>query len=78
MVVGSMMEDGIEDFDQNHYLDSLGVLVYGNMNDTGDGGIVGADIECYAAQGVHWMVEDNMDGVGLLVGWGKVTFSNSW
>jgi len=44
------------------------------MNDTDDCGMVGVDTECYAAQGFHWMVENNMDCVG---GWGIVILSNS-
>ena len=64
MVVRNMVEDGIEDFDQNHHLDSLDVLVFGNMNDIDNRGMVGLDTECYAVQGIHWMVGVIMDGVG--------------
>ena len=47
--------------------------MFGNMNDIDYGGMVGVDTECYAAQGVHWMVEGNMDGVGRL---GEAIVSN--
>ena len=49
MMVGNMAEDCLGDFDQNHYLDSLAVSVFGNMNYTANGGMVGVDTECYAA-----------------------------
>ena len=66
MVVGNMVEDSIVDFDQNQHLDSLGVSVFGNMNYTADGSMVGVDTECYATGRIQWMVEGNMDGVGSL------------
>jgi len=61
-------------------LDSSAVSVFGNMNYTADGGMVGVDTEyyaarriqwmvgvdteCYAARRIQWMVEGNMNGVG--------------
>ena len=41
MVVENMVEDGIGDFDQNHHLDSVTVVVIGNRNDADDGGMLG-------------------------------------
>ena len=66
MVVGNMVEDGMEEFDWNQPLDSLAVWVFGNMNYTADGSMVGVDTECYAVRRIQWMVEGNMDDVGSL------------
>ena len=47
------MEDSFGYFDWNHHLDSLAVVVVGNMNDMDDGGMLGVDMQCFAYYGVH-------------------------
>ena len=60
------MEDDFENFDWNHHLDSLGMVVVGNMNDADDGGILGVDMKCYAYYGVYRMVGGHTDSGGRM------------